>query len=57
MLEEALPIAVAVGAALLPAMAAGGLAAARAFMFLGAGEAAYSSPAHTLANFESTAPS
>jgi hypothetical protein len=28
-----------VGAALLPAMAFGGLAAARAFMYLGAGEA------------------
>lgn len=40
MLEEALPIAIGVGAALLPAMAFGGLAAARAFMYLGAGEAA-----------------
>lgn len=38
MLEEALPIAIGVGAALLPAMAFGGLAAARAFTFLGAGE-------------------
>jgi hypothetical protein len=38
MLEEALPLAVGVGAALLPAMAFGGLAAARAFMYLGAGE-------------------
>lgn len=37
MLEEALPIAIGVGAALLPAMAFGGLAGARAFMFLGAG--------------------
>lgn len=40
MLEEALPIAVGVGAALLPAMAFGGLAAARAFIFLAAGERA-----------------
>lgn len=38
MLEEALPLAIGVGAALLPAMAFGGLAAARAFMYLGAGE-------------------
>lgn len=38
MLEEALPIAIGVGAALLPAMAFGGLAAARAFIYLGAGE-------------------
>lgn len=37
MLEEALPLAIGVGAALLPAMAFGGLAAARAFMYLGAG--------------------
>jgi hypothetical protein len=40
MLEEALPIAIGVGAALLPAMAFGGLAAARAFIYLGAGEQA-----------------
>lgn len=39
MLEEALPLAIGVGAALLPAMAFGGLAAARAFMYLGAAEA------------------
>jgi hypothetical protein len=38
MLEEALPIAVGVGAALLPALAFGGVAAARAFIYLGAGE-------------------
>lgn len=38
MLEEALPLAIGVGAALLPAMAFGGLAAARAFMYLGAAE-------------------
>ncbi|KAF6250411.1 hypothetical protein COO60DRAFT_1705982 [Scenedesmus sp. NREL 46B-D3] len=38
MLEEALPIAVGVGAALLPAMAFGGLAAARAFIFLAAAD-------------------
>lgn len=37
MLEEALPLAIGVGAALLPAMAFGGLAAARGFMYLGAG--------------------
>lgn len=37
MLEEALPLAIGVGAALLPAMAFGGLAAARAFIYLGAG--------------------
>lgn len=40
MLEEALPIAIGVGAALLPAMAFGGLAAARAFIYLGAGTTA-----------------
>ncbi|KAF8061151.1 hypothetical protein HT031_004612 [Scenedesmus sp. PABB004] len=39
MLEEALPLAIGVGAALLPAMAFGGLAAARAFIYLGAAEA------------------
>jgi uncharacterized membrane protein YhfC len=39
MLEEALPIAIGVGAALLPAMAFGGLAAARAFIYLGAADA------------------
>lgn len=38
MLEEALPIAIGVGAALLPAMAFGGVAAARAFIYLSAGE-------------------
>uniref|UniRef100_A0A383WGE6 Uncharacterized protein n=1 Tax=Tetradesmus obliquus TaxID=3088 RepID=A0A383WGE6_TETOB len=38
MLEEALPIAIGVGAALLPAMAFGGVAAARAFIYLGAAE-------------------
>jgi len=38
MLEEALPLAIGVGAALLPAMAFGGLAAARGFMYLGAAE-------------------
>ena len=38
MLEEALPVAVGVGVALLPCLAFGGLAAARSFMYLGAGE-------------------
>lgn len=37
MLEEALPIAVGVGAALLPALAFGGVAAARSFIYLAAG--------------------
>jgi hypothetical protein len=41
MLEEALPIAIGVGAALLPAMAFGGLAAARAFIYLGAGDSLF----------------
>lgn len=50
MLEEALPIALGVGAALLPAMAFGGLAAARAFIYLGAGQPA-STALQPLASF------
>lgn len=37
-MEEALPIAMGVGAALLPAMAFGGIAAARAFIYVSAAE-------------------
>jgi len=47
MLEEALPIAVGVGAALLPALAFGGVAAARAFIYLGAGEGCSTSTCST----------
>jgi hypothetical protein len=40
MLEEALPLAVGVGVALLPCLAFGGLSAFRAFAILGGGECA-----------------
>lgn len=41
MLEEALPIAAGVAMALLPAMAFGGLAAVRGFMFLSGEESGF----------------
>ena len=41
MLEEALPVAAGVAIALLPAMAFGGLSAARAFIYLGGAESGF----------------